>query len=122
MSLIFNNSPGVSSAVVDFTSVTATGSLQGAQYVFIASYLVTGSETTADNNEELGLTRFIQTGKDTDMTGWTDSPDYLPSTLPDNVKRKMYKVSNATTGSVGAFNWTYGSNEVKTIRMRSTGE
>ncbi|XP_071800019.1 protein sidekick-2-like [Asterias amurensis] len=32
----------------------------------------------------------------------------------------MYKVPKATTGSVGAFKWTYGSNEVKTIRMRST--
>ncbi|XP_033636860.1 receptor-type tyrosine-protein phosphatase F-like [Asterias rubens] len=32
----------------------------------------------------------------------------------------MYKVLNATTGSVGVFNWTYGSNTVKTIRMRST--
>ncbi|XP_071800009.1 protein sidekick-2-like [Asterias amurensis] len=32
----------------------------------------------------------------------------------------MYKVRNDTTVSVGAFKWTYGSNEVKTIRMRST--
>ena len=122
MSLIFNNSPGVSSAVVDFTSVTATGSLQGAQYVFIASYLVTGSETTADNNEELGLTRFIQTGKLIGMTGWTDSSSSFPLTLPDNVKRKMYKVISTATGSVGAFEWTDGSNSLKTIRMRSTGE
>ncbi|XP_071799478.1 receptor-type tyrosine-protein phosphatase F-like [Asterias amurensis] len=32
----------------------------------------------------------------------------------------MYTVLNAATGSVGVFKWTYGSNEVKTIRMRST--
>ena len=113
------------SAVVDFTSVTASGPSgpHNNLHVFIASYLVTGDETTAHNNEELGLTRFIQTGKDTDdMTGWTDFPDSLPSTLPDNVKRKMYTVPNATTGSVGVFEWRYGSNTVKTIRMRSTGE
>ncbi|XP_033636809.1 receptor-type tyrosine-protein phosphatase F-like [Asterias rubens] len=54
------------------------------------------------------------------MTGWTNSSDSLPSTLPDNVKSKIYKVPNATTGSVGVFEWRYGSNTVKTIRMRST--
>ena len=112
------------SAVVDFTSVTASGHLgvQNNLYVFIASYLVTGNETTADNNEEFVLTRFIKTGTGTDMTGWTNSSESLSSTLPDNVKRMMYKVLNATTGSVGVFEWTYGSNTVKTIRMRSTGE
>lgn len=109
-------------SVVDFTSVTASGSLQANYYIFIASYLVTGDGPTAGNNEEPDFTRFIQTGRATDITAWTDSPDYLLSTLPDNVKRKIYKVPNATTGSVGVFKWTYGSNTVTTIRMRSTGE
>ena len=112
------------SAVADFTSVTTSGPSQNNLhvYVFIASYLVTGNETTADNNEELGLTRFIRTSTDTGMTGWTISSESLSSTLPDNVKRMMYKVPSATTGSVGVFKWTYGVNSVITIRVRPTGK